>query len=108
MAGASEASVRMITLMHASDFIVRTSSTRLCGLKLPRSFGREICHDEIRTRAADSEQRLHHYPLPVDPPALGGGADHGVLPAHLVGRDGIARVRFHTRDDVEIRTRGLD
>ena len=64
-------------------------------------------HD-VGAGAADAGQRLEHGGALVEQSALGGGLEHGVLAADVVGRDGHARGLLDAADDVQVGQRGLD
>ena len=47
----------------------------------------EIGENEVRARAAEAEQHLHHGPLFIEPSLFCGGLDHGELAGDVVNRD---------------------
>jgi hypothetical protein len=48
----------------------------------------EVGDDEVGAGAADAEERLEHGALGLEPAALEGGVEHGVLAGDLIGAEG--------------------
>jgi phosphoenolpyruvate carboxykinase (diphosphate) len=47
----------------------------------------EIGENDAGARARDGGERLHHGAIVIQPAVARGGHDHGILSAHLIGRD---------------------
>ena len=69
---------------------------------------RVVGDDDVGAGAADAGQRLEHGGALVEQAGGGGGLEHGVLAADVVGGDGQAGGVLDAADHVEVGQRGLD
>ena len=72
-----------------------------------RHVGGEVGDDHVGSGAADAGEHFHDDAALVDPAVLGGGFDHGVFAADVVGGDGQVAVVAHATDDIQIGQAGL-
>src|SRR5437867_10694817 len=56
---------------------------------------------------SDADERFHHRPLLVDPPVAGGGLQHRILSAHVIGTGRVPERVLHARERSEEHTSEL-
>jgi hypothetical protein len=69
---------------------------------------REVAQHAVGAGALEGQQRFHHHRVVVQPAVGGGGLEHRVLAADLVGEGGHAELVLHAAHDVQVRHAGLD
>src|SRR5438034_10336508 len=74
---------------------------------LDRAHGvlREVGDHDVRARALDRDERLHHRARLVEPAEPAGRADHRVLAGDGVRGERQPELRLRPRDDAEVRQR---
>jgi hypothetical protein len=76
--------------------------------QLARGVEREVGQHAVGAGALEGQQRFHHHQVVVQPAVGGGGLQHRVFAAHLVGEGRHAELVLHAAHDVQVRHAGLD